>query len=546
MPGPRHSTSPFSSNSPTTSERSKPEDPSSYKCSCGLGDGSGDYIQCDNEDCKLSWYHWECVQVTDAPAGTWLCPSCSPSAAFYIKQLVTKRAASPVVPKIEMTDEAADSKTRKQKRKPVLGINKEKDVARKGVAVNKRGVKKLKPKPKWRGWVELSSDGEQEFKKKVDAQWDVEDDLVGKRRRDSRAMIQETELSPRALRARSRPEDQINKRARDEDEDKGEDREAESDVSIYQEEDTSVHTSAGSEESNESTYQENEDTSVPTSAEPEESDESIYQQKEDTSVHTSAGSKESREPPYQENPQDAPVRRSVSLTSISSDDAEDSEKAPVRRRAPVIYISSDDSNDAEDTMDLDQDSTTIETNSSDKLSDPSSSSKDKRPSHLGQAKFASEGNHEGTAEDTEDSMDMEYEDALEYQDEEPQASRSDPPAGPESLDDAHSSSGSTPTPTNAPHGKEMANSQGPPPSEPAPATTRSTGTSGVSPILEASLPATVYEDAMDVRADDDDVQEILPATNPTVNNASLYERQDNRWGEFPESAIRSTLPRLDG
>ena len=168
--------------------------------------------------------------MTEAPAGTWLCPSCSPSASFYIKQLVTKRAVSPVVPKIEMTEEAAASKTRKQKQKPVLE-SKEKDVAKKGVAVKKPGEKK--PKPKWKGWMELSSDGEQEFKTKVDAQWDVEDDIVGKRRSSSRATIQETELSPRALRARSRPEQQMNKRARDEDED--EDEEAQSEESLYQE-----------------------------------------------------------------------------------------------------------------------------------------------------------------------------------------------------------------------------------------------------------------------------------------------------------------------
>ena len=371
--------------------------------------------------------------MTEAPAGTWLCPSCSPSAAFYVKQLATKRAASPVVPKIEMTDEAVGSKTRKQEQKPVLETNKEKGVAKKGVAVKKRA--ETKPKPKWIGWVELSSDGEQEFKKKVNAQWDVEDDLVGKPRRGSRAIIQETELSPRALRARSRPEQQINKRARDEDEDEGEDREAESDESLHQ-----------------------------------------------------------------ENPQDTPIhQRASSPVNISSNDSEDSEEAPVRRRAPVIYISSNDSNDSEDTMDVDQEPTSIETHSSNE--DPA---------------------RQPETEDTEDPTDMEYEDAMEYQDEEPQAN---PPAGPEYMDDAHPSSGSIHNPTNALHGREVAGSQSPPP--------------------ESSLPAIGDEDAMDVRADDDGVQEVLLASNPTVDDFSLrYQRQDNRWGEFHESAIRSTLPRL--
>lgn len=404
-----------------------------------MGDGSGNYIQCDNENCLVGWHHWECMQVTEAPAGTWLCPSCSPSAAFYIKQLVTKRAASPVGPEVEMTDEAASSNTRKQK--PVFDV-KEKDVPKKGVAVKKDGEKK--PKPKWIGWVELSSDGEQEFKQKVDAQWDVEDDIVGRRRRSSRAIVKETELSPRALRARSRPEQQVKKRAFEEHEeegdDEGEDREAESDVSIYEE-------------------------------------------KEDTSVDTSAESAESKASPYKKNPQVSPARRRASRVCISSDDSEDSEEATVRRRAGVIYFSSDESNDSDDTMDVDQESTGIQTNASDELSDPSSSSEDKTPSHLRQASCASERSHEESArepetEDTEDTMDLVYEDALEYQHEEPQANRSDPSAGPESMDDVEE--------------------------------------------YQASTTAT-----------------------PVVENASLqYQVQVNCRGEFPESAIRSTLPRL--
>ena len=420
MPGQRHSTSPFSSTSSTTSERSKPEDPSSYKCSCGTGDGSGDYIQCDNDDCKLSWYHWECVQVTEAPAGTWLCPSCSPSASFYIKQLVTKRAASPVVPKVEMRDEAAGSKTRKQKQKPVLET-KEKDVAKKGVAVKKRGEET--PKPKWKGWMELSSDGEQDFKKKVDAQWDVEDDLVGKRRRGSRAIIQEAELSPRALRARSRPEQQINKRARDEDE-----------------------------------------------HEHEHEGESLYQ----------------------ENPQDTPIRRSTSPTHVSSNDPEDSDEAPIRRRAPVTYISTDDSNDSEDTMDVDQEPMTVEISSSDELSA-------QLASELNNAKTASQ----PSTEDTDDTTDMEYEDAMEYQDEPPK-----------------SNSESISTPTHTPHSIEtIASSQSPPP--------------------ESSSSATAHQDATDVQADD-----ALATINPLLDHTSLYTPQTNRWVSFPESALRSTLPRL--
>ena len=288
------------------------------------------------------------MQVTEAPARTWLCPSCSPSAAFYVKQLTTtKRAASPVVPKIEMADEAAGSKTGKQKQKPVSAI-KGRVMAKKGVAVKKSGGQK--PKPKWKGWMELSSDHEQEFKKNVNAQWDVEADVVGRRRRGSRAVVQESELIPRALRARFRPEQKINKAAHNDDEDENEDEEMESDGSIYQEE-------------------------------------------EDTSIDTSAGSEESE-----------------------------------KSQASVFYIPSDDSNDSGDTMDMDD------------------------------------------------------------------SSQSPPP--------------------------EFSQGTSPP------------GTSGVS---EASLPAIGHED----------VQDLLLATNPIADDASLrYPRQGICWGGFPESAMRSTLPRL--
>ena len=406
-----------------------------------------------------------------------MCPSCSPSAAFYIKQLVTKRVPSPFVPKIEMTDEAAVLKTRKQKQKPILETSKAKNVAKNGVAVKKHIEKK--PKSKWIGWVEVSSDGEQEFKQKVDAQWDVEDDIIGKRRRVSNAMIQENELSPRALRARSRPEQQVNKRARDEHEQEGEDEGKDDDEDMDAEPDISL-------------YEEKEDTSVNTGTGSDEPDESLYEEKGDTSVDTSAESKESEESEdslYQENPQDAPVRRRESLISISSQNSEDSEEGPVRRRARVIYTSSDDSEDSGDPMDVDQEPTSVEINSSDELSDPSSSSGDKTPSSVGQASFISEGSHEQIpsqpeATDNEDSMDLAYEDAMEYQNEEPKESHSNPPTGPEYVDDD------------------------------------------------------------DVDNDVQGLQASNTAT-PIVDNASLQnQRQVNCWGQFHESAVRSTLPRL--
>ena len=91
MPSERESAAPSSPDGSTS------EIPESWRCICGKGDGSGKYILCDNEDCPVGWYHWECVKVVEEPVGTWLCLTCSPNAAFYAKQLAKKPAASSLV-----------------------------------------------------------------------------------------------------------------------------------------------------------------------------------------------------------------------------------------------------------------------------------------------------------------------------------------------------------------------------------------------------------------------------------------------------------------
>ena len=39
----------------------------------------GDMIGCDGENCKHEWFHYACVDVTDAPE-FWLCPDCQKAA----------------------------------------------------------------------------------------------------------------------------------------------------------------------------------------------------------------------------------------------------------------------------------------------------------------------------------------------------------------------------------------------------------------------------------------------------------------------------------
>eukprot|EP00605_Chrysophyceae_sp_TOSAG23-4_P000390 GSChrysophyteH1.ASY1.ANO1.446.1 assembled CDS len=37
----------------------------------------GEMIACDNEDCAIEWFHYQCVNLTKKPKGaSWLCPDC--------------------------------------------------------------------------------------------------------------------------------------------------------------------------------------------------------------------------------------------------------------------------------------------------------------------------------------------------------------------------------------------------------------------------------------------------------------------------------------
>lgn len=67
---------------PSTSEAAKSDsersslDEAVYGCACGTPDASVNWICCDNDDCPVRWYHWECAGVTEEPSGDWLCSMC--------------------------------------------------------------------------------------------------------------------------------------------------------------------------------------------------------------------------------------------------------------------------------------------------------------------------------------------------------------------------------------------------------------------------------------------------------------------------------------
>jgi PHP family Zn ribbon phosphoesterase len=45
-------------------------------CSCD-GPEEGQMIFCDNSTCSVKWFHYDCVDITEAPEGSWFCPQCT-------------------------------------------------------------------------------------------------------------------------------------------------------------------------------------------------------------------------------------------------------------------------------------------------------------------------------------------------------------------------------------------------------------------------------------------------------------------------------------
>lgn len=37
----------------------------------------GNMVACDNPDCKIEWFHFECVGIKERPKGKWYCPDCA-------------------------------------------------------------------------------------------------------------------------------------------------------------------------------------------------------------------------------------------------------------------------------------------------------------------------------------------------------------------------------------------------------------------------------------------------------------------------------------
>ncbi len=54
-------------------------------CYCNQPE-SGDMIGCDNVDCPIEWFHFECLKIKNAPIGQWYCPDCRKLPQFTKKK----------------------------------------------------------------------------------------------------------------------------------------------------------------------------------------------------------------------------------------------------------------------------------------------------------------------------------------------------------------------------------------------------------------------------------------------------------------------------
>jgi len=50
----------------------------------------GEMIGCDNNDCDIEWFHFNCVGLTSKPKGKWYCPNCRGDRPNIMKQLSSK------------------------------------------------------------------------------------------------------------------------------------------------------------------------------------------------------------------------------------------------------------------------------------------------------------------------------------------------------------------------------------------------------------------------------------------------------------------------
>ena len=129
-----------------------------------MPDAFENWICCDSDSCSVTWYHWECVGVTERPSGYWLCPKCSlkstTNAELAKEQRGADKSISPMTAKRTLID--PKKAVNNENKGGHAAVNKTPVRPKKGIAVKKAPKK---TKPQWVGWVEQDSedDGEEDI-----------------------------------------------------------------------------------------------------------------------------------------------------------------------------------------------------------------------------------------------------------------------------------------------------------------------------------------------------------------------------------------------
>lgn len=61
---------------PSSSTSSGDEDEEGPWCYCQQDLEGSTLIGCDNNLCKIKWYHMSCLKLKEEPEGDWICPTC--------------------------------------------------------------------------------------------------------------------------------------------------------------------------------------------------------------------------------------------------------------------------------------------------------------------------------------------------------------------------------------------------------------------------------------------------------------------------------------
>ena len=72
-------------NAPSNTDVDTGEDITKLWCYCNMP-SFGDMVMCDNKNCTIQWFHFECLSIRNPPKGKWYCPSCCKLPKFSRKK----------------------------------------------------------------------------------------------------------------------------------------------------------------------------------------------------------------------------------------------------------------------------------------------------------------------------------------------------------------------------------------------------------------------------------------------------------------------------